>query len=246
LAQIFTAIRFDAVFMNKLQEAIGELRKSAERLMFTLMLAEVPPQKIFEIIPIDNPDSRRYKTVYGSSRNWHADKTFNLPQDIGIPLKASFEVLRSCIRNIEPRKSDMQLLAGYLNDSSAELKIERNCDVYYISKGSSYIRTIVEDMARYLYCLAQKPELREHAPIGICTRCDGIFMKRRTDQEYCSDVCRSESWAAKQGKEYFAEKARQSRAYRKAQRKRQQGGVGKIEGELSPKGTKTHRKPRRT
>jgi hypothetical protein len=60
--------------------------------------------------------------------------------------------------------------------------------------------------------------LHEHNPIAVCQHCDGLFIRTRSDGEYCSVKCRSAAWSQSKGKEYFAEKQRESRAARKNQR----------------------------
>jgi hypothetical protein len=205
--------------MNKLQESIAELRKAGDHLMFSLKLCEIPPAGIFHRPRISDFSYPYWNTVYGSRRHLTNEPIAHLPSDFEVPLKAVFSVLRSCIRAADPPKSDLKLLTELLNDSSVELEATRAGGLVYISTGSSLLKTLVEDLIRYVNCLAENPPLKPYEPIGVCVRCDGIFMKRRTNQEFCSNACRSAAWATAKGKEYFAERARVSRAARKAQRK---------------------------
>lgn len=63
--------------------------------------------------------------------------------------------------------------------------------------------------------------LHEHNPIAVCRHCDGLFIRTRSDGEYCSVKCRSAAWSQNKGKEYFAQKQREFRAAKRKQREAQ-------------------------
>jgi hypothetical protein len=64
--------------------------------------------------------------------------------------------------------------------------------------------------------------LHEHNPIAVCSHCEGLYLRTRSDGQYCSIPCRSAAFNLRKGKEYFAEKQRESRAAKKAQREARQ------------------------
>lgn len=229
--------------MNNYQLSIGELKRVADRLFFSLKLTKMPLAKAFERINA-NQITRHYDTVYGSDRNLNNKSVVDLPENFTDPIAAIIRVLRACIRDEMPTTSDIGLLIEELNEP-VTLKARKEDEMIYLSRGSNLIRVTVEDAIRYINLLAENPDLKTSEPIGVCSQCNGIYMKRRTNQEYCSTRCRSEAWANAKGKNYFAAKARESRAARKAQKIGRSKTVGKIEGELSPKTTKKHRKPKK-
>jgi hypothetical protein len=129
--------------------------------------------------------------------------------------KAIISILRSCIRQTPPSDSDLKLLNRAIKAQAFTLTAERRSGAIRIGMWGK-LSVIAYHMAYYVNCLAEDTRLGNYQPLGACVRCDAIFMKRRTDQEFCSNRCRSEAWAAEKGKDYFSQKARESRAARKA------------------------------
>lgn len=81
---------------------------------------------------------------------------------------------------------------------------------------------IAQDLVTYLNYFAEEPRLVKHKPFGFCTTCRSLFLKSRTDQNFCSSDCRQISFRAKKSKEdpkYWAKAAARSRAARAAMRK---------------------------
>lgn len=60
--------------------------------------------------------------------------------------------------------------------------------------------------------------LHEHNPIAVCSHCNGLYLRTRSDGQYCSVPCRSAAWSQSKGKKYFAQKQRESRAAKRKQR----------------------------
>jgi hypothetical protein len=187
--------------MNALQESIAELRRAGDRLMISL---------------------GAYKTVGRSGGRpsilsfdgivWDGKKGPLPPRHAD--LKYAINILRSSIRGVLPLKAELDLIARVLNQSPIELDAVMQDGRVCLRRSSNRFRFVVEDLVGYVNLL--DPRLKSYEPIGVCMQCDGIFMKRRTDQLFCSSACRSESWAAKTGKVYFAERARESRKRRRS------------------------------
>ncbi len=59
-------------------------------------------------------------------------------------------------------------------------------------------------------------DLHECNPIAVCAHCEGLFLRTRSDGEYCSVKCRSAAWSQRKGKKYFARKQAEYRASLKA------------------------------
>ena len=80
------------------------------------------------------------------------------------------------------------------------------------------LRPLAEAAIDYINTLQEAPEsLRPLAPVAICLNCHGIFMKKRTDQKYCTKQCKFTAWASEKGNKYFAEKAKRNRLAKKNQ-----------------------------
>lgn len=169
-----------------------------------------------------------YSLIY-DSRNHPLDESANPG------LKAIVSVLRSCVRRELPAKSDLISLNQAIQDRPVNVEADKGSNGIMLGlwKGG-VLWAAVYEMAYYTNRLTEDPRLREHESIGVCPWCNGVFLKKRTDQEYCTSRCRSEAWAAEKGKEYFAEKARESRAARKAMATRRHAtektDVGKVKG----------------
>lgn len=110
----------------------------------------------------------------------------------------------------------MKLLNQALKAQSITLTAERGkTDAIRIGMWGQLWVTI-HHLTYYANCLADDPRLKAYEPIGICNQCNNFFVKRRMDQEFCKTSCRFEAFAEKKGKTYFAEKARNNRAARRA------------------------------
>ena len=80
------------------------------------------------------------------------------------------------------------------------------------------LRPLAEAAVDYINTLQEAPEsLRPLAPVAICLNCHGIFIKKRTDQKYCTKQCKFTAWANEKGNKYFAEKAKRNRLAKKNQ-----------------------------
>ncbi len=81
-------------------------------------------------------------------------------------------------------------------------------------------RVAAEYLILYFDCFKETPELAKHKPIGLCPACDTLFVKGRSDQEYCSDACRFGQWRdgkKEKDQDYFAKRARDRRMHRTPQ-----------------------------
>jgi hypothetical protein len=66
--------------------------------------------------------------------------------------------------------------------------------------------------------------LHEYNPIAVCENCNGLFIRTRADGKYCSVPCRSAAFNQRMGKEYFAEKQRDSREAKRKQKEARKRG----------------------
>jgi len=134
-----------------------------------------------------------------------------------------FDFLRKIICNTEMEfsKENAEMfknISAILNKKiflSYVINSDKTITLYAYQKhpGNVYLRSIVEAIIEYINTLQTVSDnMKQSAPVNVCPLCDGIFMKKRTDQTYCSKYCKSASWANEKGKEYFAEKARNNRA----------------------------------
>ena len=76
-------------------------------------------------------------------------------------------------------------------------------------------RIYVDYLMKYLDCFTLTPELEKDNPVGYC-KCESVFMKKRSDQRFCSAKCREKSWRTDKKEEdpgFFAKKARDLRKH---------------------------------
>jgi hypothetical protein len=61
------------------------------------------------------------------------------------------------------------------------------------------VRGLADALNGYLQCFVETPDLEKHNPLGLCSRpeCQALFLKSRSDQEFCADVCRVTHWNKK-------------------------------------------------
>lgn len=190
--------------MNRFQESLAELRRAADRLIFSLLGYEKGTSEVLIV------ESRGRIGCFGSVYDGNKRPASGESQPI-------FKVVRSCITTHWPAPADLKSMSEILNGGLKELSAARTqAGLFFIPVRQSLLRSIAENALRYINVLAENPQLKSYEPIGVCARCSGIYMKRRTNQEYCSTACRSETWASGKGKQYFAEKARERRAAQKA------------------------------
>ncbi|MBN2320889.1 MAG: hypothetical protein JXR49_17550 [Acidobacteria bacterium] len=227
--------------MNKLQQAVAVLKSEADTLFGYIWILLGPGARTTgDGKPLHR---KEYGVIVYDSKYNHID-----PKDIdpkSYPaVVAITSILKSCIRREMPEGWDLDLLNKAIAEAPLSLaanKSKNGIVLAFLRGGALWLTA--NALARYVNTLTEDSPLRPYEPIGICPHCDGIFLKRRTDQEFCTVQCRSDAWVAKKGKKYFAQKARESRA-RKAKTSAKPG-VGKIVGELSTKSTKTRRKTKK-
>jgi hypothetical protein len=87
---------------------------------------------------------------------------------------------------------------------------------WYILTGASPLRNIASALIDYLWYFGT-PGMLEHDPIALCPRCDSLFLKAKSTQEFCSTRCRVAQWGRQKGKEYFRKKQEEFRASLKVQ-----------------------------
>lgn len=123
------------------------------------------------------------------------------PDQYCIDLSAEFEKLMSLLN--EP-----VFLVNAIRDNPGE--------GWYIFTGASPLRNIADALIDYLGHFGT-PGMLEHDPIALCARCDALFLKTKSTQEFCSTKCRVAQWGKEKGKDYFRDKQAEYRAMLKAQ-----------------------------
>jgi len=83
---------------------------------------------------------------------------------------------------------------------------------YCLGLTGNLARVLADLLVNYLSFFHRDPRLFKNKPIGLCPVCDGLFLKLKANQQYCSGDCRFKNWTAKypdywwKGKRYFAKK----------------------------------------
>ncbi len=93
-------------------------------------------------------------------------------------------------------------------------KLPRFGDTSWLVLKTPAARWAAEQLMRYLDSFREEPRLVHVNPIGVCTFCEGIFLKRKSHQVYCSPKCRHASWRHKKLEDdprYYAEKMKEIR-----------------------------------
>ncbi|HYK89794.1 MAG TPA: hypothetical protein VE398_13535 [Acidobacteriota bacterium] len=131
-------------------------------------------------------------------------------------IRILYRVLRACIlgdRDVPWFKDELRILEKAVNQP-ATLRSEACSESgpYFVAILNPLLRSAVQTMTRYTKLLASNPELIPCAPIGVCPLCDALYLRSKSDQEYCSPKCRVSRWANEKGKAYFARKQREHRA----------------------------------
>ncbi len=134
--------------------------------------------------------------------------SFRRWNDVGFSIrKGSPKTLRSILKKAEPgsRVTIGGRVIRYLEPDS-ELES---------------LRSLAEQLVRYLSLFRETPQLMDAKPIGICAwaECRGLFRKGKTDARFCSSKCRELDFRKKRGKEYYRQKARKARDAKRRLRK---------------------------
>ena len=77
-------------------------------------------------------------------------------------------------------------------------------------------RGLADAVNRFLQCFRDTPSLGKENPFAVCERepCGKLFLKVRSDQEYCSSKCKSKRWNKdkwNKDRDYFARVAKDYR-----------------------------------
>jgi len=183
-------------------------------------------------------DGSFLKIVYGCSKS-----PIKTHPGMEVSLNVVLDVLRICIAGISKEEnltsqkpidrlmnskfpkgleSKPELASAFksLLDEKLEIKVSDRPPTTFSIRPC--FRVLAEESMRYINLLNERNLLLKCSePIGVCPECNGIFLKKRTDQIYCSTRCKSASWVDKTGNAYFAKKAKKNRQIKKAARERQ-------------------------
>jgi hypothetical protein len=131
---------------------------------------------------------------------------------------------RSAMKSFTPDQYAVDLMAEFedlmrfLNEPVFLVNAVRDNpgEGWYILTGASPLRNIANALIDYLEYF-KTPGMLEHDPIALCPRCDSLFLKAKSTQEFCSTRCRVAQWGKQKGKDYFREKQAEFRASLKVQ-----------------------------
>ena len=224
--------------MNKQQEAIAELKRTANTLFYNFYKFLIQPDVEFAHCEEKILNGSFLKVIYGSSETpvkIHPEKeaSLNVILDVlricitGAPKEENLSGLSPMERLMRSRfprglESNAELVTAFesLLNENLEIKISDRPPTTFSFKPC--FRTLAEGSMRYINLLNERGDyLKKSEPIGACLECNGIFLKSRTDQTFCSKTCKSASWADRRGKEYFAKKMRENRQSKKELKKHQ-------------------------
>jgi hypothetical protein len=207
---------------------IFELRNAAQALIAQIQAAQKSVKEQAVWGP-QNPDEfsgyRKIMKVAAAIGGKHSP-------ELTSELRAVCSMLRCMIASAEYDDNDLKILAECLNLAVTEtdgwiasfLKGEPRI----LAVRAPLLRFIAEDLLRFSRLLVKNEILWMHNPIAVCPCCDGLFLKAKSNQEYCSTRCRIAHWAYLKGKEYFAEKQREVRRNKKEERRKKQRAVIKV------------------
>ncbi len=212
----------------KLSDArVVELRHAAQTLMLQIQVATEKAQDQ----PVWGP--RNPDEFYGFKKRMrlHGALGGKFSPKLTPELEAVCSALRCLLSAEDYREHDLQSVVGCLNlpiDSlEGGMANHDTSQPRYLFAHGPLLRFIADDLVRYSHLMARMDDLWEQNPITVCPYCDGLFLKTKSNQEFCSTRCRVACWGKTKGKAYFAKKQREFRRNAKEARKRKQRAVVK-------------------
>jgi len=210
----------------KLTDAeIHELRNAAQTLISQIQSAQKSPQDRADWGP-RNPDE-----FYGYRKMMKVAPAIGgkFSPELTPEIKAVCSMLRCMIAGEDYREDDMKILVRCLNLGITELE---GWFVHFLAgeprilaARGPLLRFIADDLVRFSRLLVKDEEGWKQNPIAVCPYCDGLYLKAKTNQEFCSTKCRVARWGKGKGKAYFVKKQREFRKNKKEARKRKQQAV---------------------
>jgi hypothetical protein len=144
-------------------------------------------------------------------------------------LKAVCSMLRCMIAGEDYREDDLKILVRCLNLGISELEgwfaHFLAGEPRILAARCPLLRFIADDLVRFSRLLVKDEERWKQNPIAVCPYCDGLYLKTKSNQEFCSTKCRVGRWGKTKGKAYFAKKQQEFRKNKKEARKRKQCAV---------------------
>jgi len=129
----------------------------------------------------------------------------------------------------EYRDNDLKTLVRCLNLAVSDLEggiaYFNIGEPWYLKAQGPLLRFIADDLVRFSRLLVKDEALWKQNPIAVCPHCKGLYLKAKSNQEFCSTRCRVALWGKTKGKAYSAKKQREFRKNTKEARKRKQRAV---------------------
>ncbi len=210
----------------KLSDAeIHELRNAAQTLVSQIQSAQKAVQDRQEWGP-RNPDEfygyRKMMTVVPAIGG-------KFSPELTLELKAVCSMLRCMIAGEDYCEDDLEILVRCLNLDITELEGRfahfLAGEPRILAARGPLLRFLADDLVRFSRLLVKDEVLWKQNPIAVCPYCDGLYLKAKSNQEFCSTKCRVALWGKTKGKAYFAKKQREFRKNKKETRKRKQQAV---------------------
>ena len=182
--------------MNLLKVKAKEVWNDAKYLLLELISASKGGQMAFGAMPILDglvTGIEEYLREVGSIGGRRSEQLAPELQDI-------CELAKAHIRNESFQWEHLHSLRRSLNSRithvipSQTAYQDRSMGAWYIQVRGKGVRFAAERLLRYLRHFEEERRLSKTKPVGVCPSCDGLFLKFRSNQKYCSDKCRFEVW----------------------------------------------------
>jgi hypothetical protein len=134
--------------------------------------------------------------------------------------KAIYAILKSAITGAPLMDSDVKNLdtcigidlPSYTIQTAPAIKVE----IEY-----TFEKFVAEQLLAYLGRLGSNSKLLKFNPIGICGICEGLYLKKKLSQKYCTGECKQKGWyrdTLRDDPGYFARHAAKSREVKAKQK----------------------------
>jgi len=131
-------------------------------------------------------------------------------------IQAICRILKKHLRRESFEKADLISLAESLNSPIESIQAGGSAGRNQVTVSAHPTRFAAEELLRYLAYFAGDSRLLKHEALALCPGCDSMFVKAKSDQEYCNSKCYRNKWQDRKQKEgHFARKMRESRQHKK-------------------------------
>ena len=202
--------------MNLFNARVNELRDVSDRLFIELAIAVKGKGEVRKKDP----------GIYVRLLSATMLKPLNVEAEgIPIELRSLGRIIKNHILSRTFHPDDIAMVGKALNQPVSKVTLVEGSHGgevgQYLAVEARGTRLAAELLVQYLECFVREPHLPKDNRLAVCARCDALFIKTKSNQEYCSQPCYFADWAehkAKEKPDYFAEKAKRYRSTRKKRR----------------------------